>query len=111
MLVPTFNGSELIGTTLDSLVNQTWKNLEIIVVDDFSDSTHRERLQEVCARYEDVTLLLQPENLGAYMARNRALAVASGEFITVHDDDDWSTRRSSSSRSTICWRTRHSSRT
>ncbi|MGO1628998.1 MAG: glycosyltransferase family 2 protein, partial [Microbacterium sp.] len=90
VLVPTFNGSELIGTTLDSLVNQTWKNLEIIVVDDFSDSTHRERLHEVCARYEDVTLLLQPENLGAYMARNRALAVASGEFITVHDDDDWS---------------------
>lgn len=90
VLVPTFNGSALIGTTLDSLVNQSWKNLEIIVVDDFSDAEHRERLQEVCARYEEVTLLLQPENLGAYMARNRALSVASGEFITVHDDDDWS---------------------
>lgn len=90
VLVPTFNGSELIATTLDSLVNQSWKNLEIIVVDDFSDPEHRERLQEVCARYEDVTLLLQPQNLGAYMARNRALSVASGEFITVHDDDDWS---------------------
>lgn len=90
VLVPTFNGSALIGTTLDSLVNQSWKNLEIIVVDDHSDPEHRERLQEVCARYEEVTLLLQPENLGAYMARNRALSVASGEFITVHDDDDWS---------------------
>ena len=90
VLVPSFNGSEHITTTLDSLAGQTWKNLEIIVVDDFSDPAHRERLQEICARYEDVTLLLQPENLGAYMARNRALTVADGEFVTVHDDDDWS---------------------
>lgn len=90
VLVPTFNGSELISTTLDCLTTQTWKNLEIIVVDDRSDDEHRAKLQEVCDRYDDVTLLLQPRNLGAYMARNRALSVANGEFITVHDDDDWS---------------------
>src|SRR5699024_9063192 len=69
---------------------QTWSNLEIIVVDDFSEPAHRARLEEICAGYEDVTLLLQPRNLGAYMARNRALSVADGEFVTVHDDDDWS---------------------
>jgi hypothetical protein len=93
VLVPTYNGSDKIATTLDSLVNQTWKNLEIIVVDDKSDEHHREELQEICDRYEDVTLLSQESNLGAYMARNRALAAASGEFITVHDDDDWSHRQ------------------
>lgn len=90
VLVPTFNGSELISTTLDCLSKQTWKNLEIVVVDDRSDDEHRAKLQEVCDRYDDVTLLMQPRNLGAYMARNRALSVANGEFITVHDDDDWS---------------------
>lgn len=90
VLVPSFNGSAHITTTLDSLVAQTWKNLEIIVVDDFSEPAHRARLEEICADYEDVTLLLQPRNLGAYMARNRALSVADGDFVTVHDDDDWS---------------------
>ncbi|GAA1722697.1 glycosyltransferase [Brachybacterium phenoliresistens] len=90
IIVPTFNGADLIGTTLDSLVRQTWKNLEIIVVDDHSTQEKREQLKEVCARYEDVTLVLQPRNLGAYMARNRGLAMATGEFVTVHDDDDWS---------------------
>src|SRR5699024_9814458 len=90
VLVPSYNGSEHITTTLDSLVAQTWKNLEYIVEDDFSEPAHRARLKEICAGYEDVSLLLQPRNLGAYMARNRALSVADGEFVTVHDDDDWS---------------------
>lgn len=90
VLVPSFNGSEFIRTTLDSLVRQTWRDLEIIVVDDFSDQQHREKLIAICEEYEDVTLLLQPRNLGAYMARNRGLALATGEFVTVHDDDDWS---------------------
>lgn len=90
VIVPSFNGSEFIRTTLDSLVRQTWRDLEIVVVDDFSEAGHREALQSICEEYEDVTLLLQPRNLGAYMARNRGLALATGEFVTVHDDDDWS---------------------
>lgn len=90
VLVPTFNGSDLIATTLDSLTVQTWKNIEIIVIDDRSGDEHREKLQAICDQYSDVTLLRQPRNLGAYMARNRALSVATGEFVTVHDDDDWS---------------------
>ena len=90
VIVPSFNGSEFIRTTLDSLVAQTWQDLEIIVVDDFSDQDHRESLRQICEEYEDVTLLMQPRNLGAYMARNRGLALATGDYVTVHDDDDWS---------------------
>lgn len=90
VIVPSFNGSEFIRTTLDSLVRQTWRDLEIIVVDDFSDEPHRTELMALCEEYTDVTLLLQPRNLGPYMARNRGLALATGEFVTVHDDDDWS---------------------
>lgn len=90
VLVPSFNGAGFIRTTLDCLVRQTWQDLEIIVIDDFSDPENRERLIAICDEYEDVTLLLQPRNLGAYMARNRGLTVATGEYVTVHDDDDWS---------------------
>lgn len=90
VIVPTFRGSELIETTLRCLKEQSWGNLEIIVVDDGSGSEHTDELERIIAKYDDVKLILQPENLGAYPARNRALDVANGEFITVHDDDDWS---------------------
>lgn len=91
IIVPTFEGANYIRTTLDCLVKQTWRNLEIVVVDDGSSEQNRASLQEIVSNYgDDVQLILQDENLGAYPARNRALKVVSGDFVTVHDDDDWS---------------------
>lgn len=90
VIVPTFKGSALIDTTLRCLKDQTWGNLEIIVVDDGSGSENADELERIISKYDDIQLILQPENLGAYPARNRALEAANGEFITVHDDDDWS---------------------
>lgn len=90
VFVPTYNRGSLIGTALKSLVQQTWKNLEIIVIDDGSDEEHLETLKEICAEYPEVKVIYQGTNKGAYEARNTALKVARGEFITVHDDDDWS---------------------
>lgn len=90
VIVPTFNGSEHIETALDSLRNQTWKNIEVIVVDDGSSAEHQQKLVNICKNYENVRLILNDQNKGAYPARNDALAVANGEFVTVHDDDDWS---------------------
>lgn len=90
VIVPTYEGASRIETTLESLVNQTWKNLEIIVVDDGSSRENVVDLRKICGRYEDVILLEQGENLGAYPARNLGLAHSTGHFVTVHDDDDWS---------------------
>lgn len=90
VIVPSFKGSDLIETTIKCLKAQSWGNLEIIVVDDGSGLEHTEVLETIIQKYDDVLLVKQPENLGAYPARNRALDIASGEFITVHDDDDWS---------------------
>lgn len=90
VIVPTHNGSELIHTALASLNAQTWKNIEIIVVDDCSADVHVQKLRQICSTYDNVLLLEQSANGGAYLARNAALEHAQGEFITVHDDDDWS---------------------
>lgn len=90
VIVPTFEGADLIETTLDSLVGQTWKNLQIIVVDDGSSPATQERLRNICSRYDGVELILQEQNLGAYLARNVGLEQSTGDFVTVHDDDDWS---------------------
>lgn len=90
VVIPTFEGAARLDTALRSLTNQTWKNIEIIVVDDGSSKENNRTLREVCSNYPDVTLLEQGENLGAYAARNAGARVATGEYITVHDDDDWS---------------------
>lgn len=90
VIMPTHNGSEFIETALASLLAQTWKNLEIIVVDDCSAEIHVQRLKRICSSHDNILLLEQRVNGGAYLARNAALLQARGEFITVHDDDDWS---------------------
>ena len=90
ILIPTFEGAERIRTAIDSLVNQTWKNIEVIVIDDGSGEENLRQLRKICADYPEVKLLEQGINQGTYMARNRGLQESRGQFITVHDDDDWS---------------------
>ena len=90
VIMPTHNGSDLIETALRSLRAQTWRNIEIIVVDDCSSPLHVKKLRLICARYDNVALLELKVNSGAYVARNAAIPYAKGELITVHDDDDWS---------------------
>lgn len=73
---------------LDSVLGQTYSNLEVIIVDDAStDST----VQMVNARRDDrVHLICLPENGGANVARNRGIAAARGEYIAFQDsDDEW----------------------
>lgn len=90
IIVPTFRGGILLISALRSLLEQTWENLEIIVVDDCSGQDNEEYLLEAAKLSPKIRVIRQPQNLGAYCARNAGLAVAQGEFVTVHDDDDWS---------------------
>lgn len=90
IIMPTHNPGDELDTAVRSVLGQTWSNLEILIVDDGSDSSSRERMHALAGADRRVRVLRQDENAGAYMARNRGLAEARGEFVTVHDDDDWS---------------------
>ncbi|TRY30775.1 glycosyltransferase family A protein [Aliiglaciecola sp. M165] len=90
VIIPAFNAEERIKVVLESLINQTWRNIEVIVVDDCStDSTF-----EICQHFQSldgrIVAVRQNENKGAYAARNLALEICTGELITTHDSDDWS---------------------
>jgi len=88
VVVSAYNPGEELVTSIRSLLNQSWKNLEIILVDDFSqDSTFIELVVSMDSR---IKLIRQERNQGTYAARNAALDIASGEFITFQDSDDWS---------------------
>lgn len=90
VIVPVFNSAEKLGIAIDSLLAQSWKNLEIIVVDDCSTDETYALAQQYSRKNNRVIALQHKKNSGAYVARNSGLAIATGDFITTHDGDDWS---------------------
>ncbi|MBQ0823531.1 glycosyltransferase [Microvirga sp. HBU67558] len=90
VLVPAYNCAETLPIALNSILNQTWRNLEVLVVDDRSPDETWQVIQDFAQRDHRVIPLRHERNGGAYAARNTALSHATGDFVTVHDADDWS---------------------
>lgn len=90
VLVPTHNPGPRLSTALASLSNQTWRNLEIVVLDDGSEKSHRRYMDAWVERDPRIRVVRLSANAGNYAARNIGLRETDGVFVTVHDDDDWS---------------------
>lgn len=91
VLIAAYEAGDTLPTTLRSLQEQTWKNLEILVLDDCSPTPGTcEVAERFAATDPRIRLIRMQENGGAYVARNRGLDEATGEFVTIHDADDWS---------------------
>jgi Glycosyl transferase family 2 len=90
VIVPAYNAERTLATALAGLAAQSWENLEVLVVDDASPDGTAEVAADFAARDRRFRLIRQPGNGGSYACRNRALAEATGELVTVHDADDWS---------------------
>lgn len=88
IVIPIYNAARFLPRCLESLIGQTYTNLEIICVDDGSTDDSGRILDEYAAR--DARLkVLHRENAGVSAARNRGMALATGELITFVDADDW----------------------
>lgn len=90
VIVPLFNAEAWIETALRSLAAQTWRNLEVIVVDDCSTDDSLVAARKFAAKDSRFKIIASDRNRGAYGCRNLGMQVATGHFITVHDADDWS---------------------
>lgn len=87
VIIPTYNRGDFLRDALKSVVNQTYKNLEIWVIDDFST----ENIQSVVLEFNNDQRVNYVENLnskGPQGARNTGLRLASGEWIAMLDSDD-----------------------
>lgn len=87
IIVPVYNVEKYIRECIDSLLNQTYKNLEIILVDDGS----KDKSGEICENYANAdsrVKVIHKENEGLGFARNTGLTVAQGKFVTFIDSDD-----------------------
>lgn len=87
--IPTYNRVDLLKRAVESVRNQTYKNLEIIIVDDCSTDGSQEYLTQLAKEDQRVRYFLKEKNSGACVSRNIAIENATGEFITGLDDDDY----------------------
>lgn len=87
VIVPIYNDEKYLEECLDSLINQTLKNIEIICVDDGSTDSSLEILKKY-AEHDNRIIVLQQSNQGAGVARNNGLAIAKGEYLFFLDSDD-----------------------
>jgi len=84
VVIPSYNYGHLISDALDSALDQTYKNLEIIVVDDGS----KDDTKNVVKKYGKKIKYIHQENRGLSAARNKGIKNANGEFIAFLDSDD-----------------------
>lgn len=91
VIVTTFNPDRAeIRTAVSSILQQTWWNLELLLVDDHSNEETVAPLEELAAEDPRVRLIRLPVNGGTYRARNAGIREAAGKYVTGQDTDDWS---------------------
>lgn len=89
ILVAVYNAEKYLEKCLDSLLSQTYRNIEIICINDCSNDNSAEILNRYAKKDERIKVITLPRNSGQANARNEGLKIASGDFIAMLDSDDW----------------------
>jgi glycosyltransferase involved in cell wall biosynthesis len=86
VFIPVYNSEDYVAASLDSILNQTYSNLEILIINDGSS----DQTEEIICSYDDsrIRLLNNDENRGIPYTRNRGLEEARGKYLAVMDADD-----------------------
>lgn len=88
VIVPVYNDEKYLKQCIDSILNQTYSNIELILIDDGSTDNS----PKICEDYrqrDDRVRVLHKENGGVGSSRNAGLAMATGEYVLFVDNDDW----------------------
>ncbi|MED3267460.1 glycosyltransferase family 2 protein [Bacillus thuringiensis] len=88
VITPSYNSIRFIGETISSVQNQSYKNWEMIIVDDGSTDQSAAKIKEIIEGDSRIRLLSLKENVGAAKARNLAIQEARGRYIAFLDSDD-----------------------
>jgi teichuronic acid biosynthesis glycosyltransferase TuaG len=89
IITPTYNSERFISRTILSVINQTYLNWEMIIVDDYSSDNSVHIVNDHMAKDTRIKLIKLPINSGAGVARNAGIKASSGRFIAFLDSDDF----------------------
>lgn len=88
VIIPVYNAEKYLDRTLKSVFLQTYKNIEVVLVDDGSKDGSLDIIKNYQSNYQGIIYYLQEENMGAGCARNKALELARGQYVAFLDSDD-----------------------
>ncbi len=89
VIIPVYNAEKYLARCLKSVINQTFKDIEIICINDVSSDNSAEILNEYSKKDERIKVINNSENMGAALSRNAGIDAAKGEYIYFIDADDY----------------------
>ncbi len=90
IIITSYNDVDFIHSSVMSIIGQSYKNIEIIIIDDNSNDGTFEVLLDIKKKYDYIKLIKMTKNHGTYVAKNIGLKNSKGDYITFQDSDDWS---------------------
>ena len=90
LIISTYNAENTLEESLESIFTQTYNNLEILLMDDFSTDKSQEIIKRMKNKYPNLKAFRNTKNLGLTKSLNRLLKKTSGKYIARHDVDDLS---------------------
>ncbi|MFD0990560.1 glycosyltransferase family 2 protein [Mariniflexile jejuense] len=88
IITPMFNSEAYISETVNSIINQTYKNWELLLIDDGSTDNTIEIANQILLKFPNIKLLKNSINLGAAISRNKGIEASNGKYIAFLDADD-----------------------
>lgn len=88
IIVPSYNSSRFIAQTIESVLNQTYLNWEMLIIDDYSPDNANNIIEKYIKKDERIKLIKLERNSGPAIARNRGIELAKGKYIAFLDSDD-----------------------
>lgn len=89
IIIPVFNSEQYIERCLQSIINQTWENIEIIIIDDLSTDHTSSIVNEYCNQNSNIYYKRLSQKRGTGGARNLGMELAKGTYFSFVDSDDW----------------------
>ena len=89
VIMTTYKRDDLLPIAIASILNQTYRNIELLIVDDCSPDDTFDFLQEIATTDARIQVLRNAQNAGTYVSKNKGLSVATGEYAAFMDSDDW----------------------
>lgn len=88
VIMPVYNSEKHLKEALNSIFKQSYKNIEIVIVDDKSTDCSAKIIMKIQEKHPEIIYYLKKKNMGAGVARNKALKLAKGRYVAFLDSDD-----------------------
>ena len=89
VIMTVYKQNELLESAIQSVLNQSYRNLELIIVDDCSPDDVHSFLENIARTDDRIRVHRMKKNGGTYLAKNHGLGFAKGKYVAFHDSDDW----------------------